>query len=82
MVPGIYSAVLYHIPFAAVWVKRHPWITGVIIAILYVLTIVLYPDSQGMPSDLLLTTRLPELAFGMYFVRFIKKVPHVWVQLR
>ena len=64
-------------PLLRYGVKRHPWITGVIIAILYVLTIVLYPDSQGMPSDLLLTTRLPELAFGMYFVRFIKKVPHV-----
>ena len=63
--------------FAAVWGEASSLDYRRIIAILYVLTIVLYPDSQGMPSDLLLTTRLPELAFGMYFVRFIKKVPHV-----
>lgn len=64
-------------PLLRYGVKRHPWITGIIIAVLYMLTVVLRPNLHGMPSDILLTTRLPELAFGMYFVRFIKKVPHV-----
>ena len=60
-------------PLLRYGVKRHPWITGIIIAVLYMLTVVLRPNLHGMPSDILLTTRLPELAFGMYFVRFIKK---------
>ena len=64
-------------PLLRYGVKYHPWITGIIIAVLYMLTVVLRPNLHGMPSDILLTTRLPELAFGMYFVRFIKKVPHV-----
>jgi peptidoglycan/LPS O-acetylase OafA/YrhL len=57
-------------------VKKHPWATAAIGLVIYVLTLMLHVSIHGMPQDLLLTTRLPELLFGMYFVRFVKEVPH------
>ncbi|WEV53129.1 acyltransferase [Bifidobacterium sp. ESL0704] len=70
--------VLFYVifPILRYGVKNHPWATAAIGLILYALTLLLHIPVHHMPQDLLLTTRLPELLFGMYFVRFIKKVPH------
>jgi peptidoglycan/LPS O-acetylase OafA/YrhL len=70
--------VLFYIifPILRYGVKNHPWATAAIGLILYALTLMLHIPIHGMPQDLLLTTRIPELLFGMYFVRFIKEVPH------
>lgn len=57
-------------------VKQHPWITAVVALTLYVLTLAIQPNIHGLPEELLISTRLPELLFGMYFVRYWKKVPH------
>lgn len=62
-------------PLLRYGVRNHPWITAVIVAALYVLTLVFQPRVFGLPIDLLLTTRLPELVFGMFFIRYIKRVP-------
>ena len=52
--------------------------TVCIVLTLYAVTVVFFMFYQipRVPSDILLTTRLPELVFGMIFVKFIKKVPH------
>lgn len=62
-------------PLLRFGVKYHPWITGIIAIALYVPTCYFQPAPFGMPSDLLLTMRLPELLFGMYFIQYIKKIP-------
>lgn len=64
-------------PLLRAGVKKHPYWTAAIIAAAYAITIFAPLQLHGMPKDLLLTTRLPELIFGMYFVRYIKKVPHI-----
>ena len=57
-------------------VKRFPfWAAGIALAC-YAITLAANLQLHGMPKDLLLTTRLPELLFGMYFVKYIKQVPH------
>ncbi|MFC0265839.1 acyltransferase family protein [Alloscardovia macacae] len=58
-------------------VKEYPVLTAGIIAILYVGTMLSGRTLFQLPQDLLFTVRLPEIAFGMYFVRYIKKVPNV-----
>lgn len=70
--------VLFYIIFPALryGVKNHPWATAAIGLILYALTLMMRIPIHGIPQDLLLTTRLPELLFGMYFVRFVQEVPH------
>ena len=62
-------------PLLRYGVKEHPIITGVISIILYILTLYFHPMPFGLPSDLLLTMRLPELLFGMYFIQYVKKIP-------
>ena len=62
-------------PLLRYGVKEHPIVTGVISIILYVLTLYFHPMPFGLPSDLLLTMRLPELLFGMYFIQYVKKIP-------
>lgn len=64
-------------PILRIGVKKHPWITGIIALALYAATLLINIPLHGMPKGLLLTTRLPEILFGIYFVRFIKQVPHV-----
>ncbi|WEV72339.1 acyltransferase [Bifidobacterium sp. ESL0790] len=64
-------------PILRIGVKKHPWITGIIVLALYAATLLINIPLHGMPKALLLTTRLPEILFGMYFVRFMKQIPHV-----
>lgn len=64
-------------PLMRIGVQKHPILITVVVLVLYVATIIafkLWPVS-GLPVDILLTTRLPELLFGMLFVRFMKHVP-------
>jgi peptidoglycan/LPS O-acetylase OafA/YrhL len=56
-------------------VKKYPVITAVVSICLYVGTLLYSGTFFALPKDLLITTRLPELLFGMYFMRYIKKVP-------
>ena len=64
-------------PLLRCGVKKHPIITVIIALALYAATLILQPTIFGLPSDLLMTTRLPELLFGMYFIQYIQKVPTV-----
>lgn len=72
--------ILFYIvfPLLRVGVNKMPIATVCIVLALYAATIVFFTFYQipRVPSDILLTTRLPELVFGMIFVKFIKKVPH------
>lgn len=72
--------ILFYIvfPLLRVGVNKMPITTVCIVLALYAVTVVFFMFYQipRVPSDILLTTRLPELVFGMIFVKFIKKVPH------
>lgn len=72
--------ILFYIvfPLLRVGVNKMPIATVCIVLALYAATVVFFMFYQipRVPSDILLTTRLPELVFGMIFVKFIKKVPH------
>lgn len=71
--------ILFYIlfPLLRYGVKYHPIITAGIIGAFYVGTLIIQPNLHGMPQDLLITTRLPELVFGMYFIQYMHKVPHI-----
>lgn len=59
-------------PLLRIGVKRHPIITGIIIVILYILGTFVY---QGpLNKGAIIINRIPELAFGMYFVEYWKKI--------
>lgn len=72
--------ILFYIvfPLLRVGVNKMPIATVCIVLTLYAATVAFFTFYQipRVPSDILLTTRLPELVFGMIFVKFIKKVPH------
>lgn len=72
--------ILFYIvfPLLRVGVNKMPIATVCIVLALYAATVAFFMFYQipRVPSDILLTTRLPELVFGMIFVKFIKKVPH------
>lgn len=72
--------ILFYIvfPLLRVGVNKMPIATVCIVLTLYAVTVAFFTFYQipRVPSDILLTTRLPELVFGMIFVKFIKKVPH------
>lgn len=64
-------------PLMRVGAKKYPALSGAIAFILCILTFVYYPQlphPKSLPVELLLSTRLPELLFGMLFVRYIKQV--------
>lgn len=56
-------------------VEKRPLITAGIVLALYLATLVLMRGGANFPASILLTTRLPELAFGIYLIRYVKKVP-------
>lgn len=60
-------------PLLRVGVKKYPKITIAIALILYILSVGFYNGS--LHRALLVTTRLPEILFGMFFIKYIKKVP-------
>lgn len=70
--------VLYYLifPILRYGVMRRPWLTAIIVLTLYAGTLTLHPQIGRMPENLLLTTRLPELVFGMYYIRYAKTVAH------
>lgn len=59
-------------PLLRYGVLKHPFITAGIALVLYSM-ILLYYDFL-FPQHMVLFTRLPEILFGMYFVKYIKKV--------
>ncbi|WP_084402877.1 acyltransferase family protein [Schaalia suimastitidis] len=58
-------------------IDRFPILTALGIAVAYIITIYFLNNSVSFPLSVLLTTRLPELAFGIYFIRRFKRVPLV-----
>lgn len=68
-------------PIMRIGVKKHPACTTLVIMLLYIgtnVTFSLFPHPTTAVADLVLTARLPELLFGMLFIRYIKTVPK-WV---
>lgn len=73
---------LYYLVFPVLlWViDRFPVATAVVILAAYATTvIVMQRYFAGYPSAMILTTRLPELAFGSYFVLYVRRVHWVTV---
>lgn len=69
--------ILYYIVFPLLlWaIDRFPVVTGLVLLAAYAATVVIMPRYfSGYPSSMVLTTRLPELAFGSYFVLYVRRV--------
>jgi len=68
---------LYYVVFPLLlWaIDRFPVITGVVLLAAYAATVLIMQRYfPGYPSAMILTTRLPELAFGSYFVLYVRRV--------
>ena len=68
---------LYYLVFPALlWaIDRFPVVTGVVLLAAYAATVfIMQHYFGGYRSAMILTTRLPELAFGSYFVRYVRRV--------
>ena len=68
---------LYYVVFPLLlWaIDRFPVVTGLVLLAAYAATVVIMPRYfPGYPSSMVLTTRLPELAFGSYFVLYVRRV--------
>lgn len=72
-------------PLMQAGVRDHPWTTAMCILALYCVTVVYVRfidvshtgvtiNGYTFPAAILLTMRLPELAFGMYFTHYMKKI--------
>lgn len=59
-------------PLIRVSIKKYPIISGIVIINIYILTVWKY--NLPFTECKFIFTRLPEFAFGMYFVKYIKKV--------
>ena len=66
--------VIMYLIFPLLWlgIKKSPVVTGVIIGILYMISFIWYP--WRIPNCTFILIRLPEIFFGMYFVKSIKIV--------
>lgn len=74
--------ILYYVVFPLLlWaIDRFPVITGLVLLAAYAATVVIMPRYfPDYPSSMVLTTRLPELAFGSYFVLYVRRVHGVTV---
>ena len=74
--------ILYYVVFPLIlWaIDRFPVVTGVVILAAYAATaVIMHRYFSGYPSSMVLTTRLPELAFGSYFVLYVRRVHWVTV---
>ena len=73
---------LYYVVFPLIlWaIDRFPVVTGVVILAAYAATaVIMHRYFSGYSSSMVLTTRLPELAFGSYFVLYVRRVHWVTV---
>lgn len=65
--------IFYIISPAIIWlIRKKPTLLVIITMALYGITLLF--ESKIPSTGVLLTTRLPELVFGMYFIKYIKKV--------
>lgn len=55
-------------------VERHPVPTVAIVVALYAASLWFFHSHPDYPSAIILPTRLPELVFGMMFVKYVKRV--------
>lgn len=60
-------------PLLRIGVKKYPVITAIVIGIVYILGTFVYKGSLN--QSCIIFNRIPELAFGMYFVEYWKKIP-------
>lgn len=68
--------IIFYIVFPLLkWgVKKHPIVTAVVAIVLYIGSLLIPWPATLPPRNVFLLIRLPELLFGMYFIRYIKKV--------
>lgn len=58
-------------PLLKIGVEKKPIITAIVIGVVYVVVSIFYNGT--IPKDVFFVLRIPEFAFGMYFVKYIKK---------
>ena len=69
--------VMFYIIFPVLlWaVENFPVLTAAVLLLIYGAALLGVPPDPGFPTSILLPIRLPELAFGMYFVSYVRRVP-------
>ena len=69
--------VMFYIIFPVLlWaVENFPVPTAAVLLLIYGAALLGVPPDPGFPTSILLPIRLPELAFGMYFVSYVRRVP-------
>lgn len=60
-------------------VSKKPIPTAVMIAVIYFTMIVIVGPETTYSTAVMLPTRLPELAVGLYFVQYRRKIPYWWI---
>lgn len=60
-------------PLLRYCIKRWPVALAVVAGILYVVFLIL-PSPFGLSKSLVLPVRIPEILFGMYYIKYIKKI--------
>jgi len=73
--------VIFYIIFPVLlWgVEKFPVLTAAVLLLIYGATLLGLPSDPGFPTSILLPVRLPELVFGMYFVKYVERIPPVVV---
>ena len=68
--------VLFYLVFPLVlWlVDRFPRTTALGLLVVFAATFLVMREHPAVPGSVILTMRLPELAFGIYFVRYVRRV--------
>ncbi|WP_172192227.1 acyltransferase family protein [Actinomyces faecalis] len=72
--------ILFYLVFPLLlWlIERFPVPTAIGLAVVAGLTLLMMRQLPSVPGSVVLTMRLPELAFGIYFVRYVRRI-HVTV---
>ncbi len=60
-------------PFLLAAIKKFPVVTCGVVLAMYAASLILLKDKEWY--NLILTVRLPEIVFGMMFIKYVKKVP-------
>lgn len=73
--------VLFYVVFPLLlWaVEKYPVWTIAGALLIYTCSFLYFQSHSGIPSAVILTTRLPELLFGMFFTRYVKRIHWSWL---
>ena len=69
---GVITCLYLIFPLLRAAMKKSPVLTGIAVAVIYVLSLLFY-NEEPMPMSCFVPARIPELYFGMVYIRYIRK---------